>query len=275
MENNDEDTEGKDQQKVDRKRKKVKEEFLDEAFKKAELLKKAHSEIKKEQKVVKKPFIKLGIIAIIIAILGLALINYIPWMYIKYDSDYGTIEEYFSYNDFKNNNIEIDKINSLFESTCKNCSNNSKNYIGLTINDFTGSQSTILNSLIVLALLGLIFTVFIIIDRIKNFSEEIVNIIHSIFIASSIFIGLIVFLSTIKFLGAHLLMQFNKPFIEVLGITNIDLFFFIPYLFFASSLLFVIMGLILIKANFNKAVQNLESDKSQKSHSIYRYGSNL
>ncbi len=52
MKNNDEDTEEEDQQKVNRKIKKIKEEFLDEAFKKAELLKKTHLEIKKEQKVV-------------------------------------------------------------------------------------------------------------------------------------------------------------------------------------------------------------------------------
>ena len=275
MTNNDEDTEEEDQQKSGRKRKKLKEQFLDEAYKKAELLKKTHLEIKKEQKLVKKPFIKLGIIAIIIAIIGLALINYIPWMYIKYDSDNGTIEEYFSYRDFNNNDIENDNIKSLFESTCNNCSNNSKTYIGLTINDFTGSQRTIFNSLIVLALLGLIFTGFIIIDRFKNFSEETVNTIHSIFIASTIFIDLIVFLSTIKFLGAHLLMQLNRPFIEVLGINNINLFFFTPYIFFTSSLFLATMGLMLIKANFNKAVQNLESDKSRKSHSIYGYRSNL
>lgn len=272
MINNDEDIEEEEQQKSDRKRKKLKEQFLDEAYKKAELLKKAHLEIKKEQKLIKKPFIKIGIIAVIIAIIGLALINYVPWMYIKYDSDNGTIEEYFSYKDFNNNDIEIDNITSLFESTCNNCSNNSKNYIGLTINDFTGSQRTIFNSLIVLALLGLIFTGFIIIDRFKNFSEETVNFIHSFFIGSTIFIDLIIFLSTIKFLGAHILMQLNRSFIEVLGLNNINLFFFAPYIFFISSLFLVIMGLMLIKANFNKAIKNLES---QKSHSNYPYRSNL
>ena len=275
MNNSNEDTDNEDQQKEERKIKKIKEEYLDEAFKKAELLKKAHLEIKKEQRIVKKPFIKIGIIIFIIAILGFVLVNYIPWMYIKYDSDYGTIEEYFSYIDFKDNDIKLDEIRYFFESTCKNCSNNSNNYIGLTINDISGTERTISNSLLALALLGFIFTVFIIIDRVKNFSEDTVNIIHSIFIVSIIIISLIVFLLTIKYLSAHLLMEINSPFVEVFGATNINVFFFIPYIFFLASLCLLIFGLILIKSNFNKAVQNLEVDKSQKSSAIYRYGSNL
>ena len=105
-------------------------------------------------------------------------------MYIKYDSDYGTIEEYYTYSDFDNNEVKLNEINNLFESTCKNCSNNSNNYFGLTMNDFTGTQRLISHSLIVLGLLGFIFTIFIIIDRIKNFSEETVTIIHSIFISA-------------------------------------------------------------------------------------------
>lgn len=275
MKNSDEDTEKEDQQKEEKKSKKIKEEFLDEAFKKAEFLKKTHSEKKVKKKVEKKPIIKLGFVVIIISILGLAVINYIPWMYIKYDSDHGTIEEYFTYSDFKNNEVKLNEINNLFESTCNNCSNNSKNYFGLTMNDFTGTQRTIYYSLMALGLIGLIFTIFILIDRRRNFSEENVNIIHSIFIVSIIFISTIVFLSTIKYLGAHLLVGLNGPFIGVLGIRNLNLFFFTPYIFFLASLCLLIIGLMLIKANFNKALQNLEADKSQESYALYRYESRL
>lgn len=274
MKDSDEDTDDEDKQKEDKRSKKIKEQFLDEAFKKAELLKKTHSEKKEKKKVEKKPIRKLGFVVIIIAILGLAVINYMPWMYIKYDSDYGTIEEYYTYSDF-DDEVKYNEIYNLFESTCSNCSHNSRNYFGLTMNDFSGTQRLMSYSLIVLGLLGFIFTIFIIIDRIKNFSEETFTIIHSIFISSIILIFLITFLSTIKFLGAHLLFEINKPFLEVLDITNVDMFFFIPYIFFFFSLCLLIIGLMLIKANFNKALNSLETDKFEESYSIYRYENRL
>ena len=120
---------------IKKSRKALKEDILDETFKKAEISKGLRP--KEEKKVTKKTFLKLGIILIIIAIISLVVINHLTWMYVKYDADYGTIEELY-YRELVNKEDQSYKeIDYIFESQCTNCSNNSKNYIGITKDDFT------------------------------------------------------------------------------------------------------------------------------------------
>jgi len=275
MNNEEEDKDEEIQQKVERKNRIPKEKILDESFKKAELLKKFSKEKKEEQILVKKPIIKLGFIIAIIAIVGLVFINFIPWLYINYQSDFGIVEEYFSFADFKNYRIEPNEINSIFESTCINCSDNSNNYIGLTYNDFINTPTIASYIFIFLLAIGIIFTIFILIDRKKDFYEETVLIVHSIFTAFIIIIGLILILLSFKFFSAHLLLQINKPFIEVLGLNNIKLFYFMPYVLFIFSISLFIIGLTFIRINLNKAVNKLELDKSKELDFNYRFGSKI
>lgn len=273
MNNDENEEEEKPKQKEDIKSIKSKEKILDESFKKAALIKIDHPK-KREVKIVeKKPFIKLGLIITVIALLGLVLINYIPWMYLGYETNYGLVEESFSYKDFNNNLIESEEIISLFESTCYNCSDNSNNYIGLALDDFTNIPKLNLYIFIFLALLGIIFTIFIIIDRKKDFSEETITIIHSLFVALIIIVAVIIIFLNVKFLGSHVLYQLNKPFIQVLGFENVRILFFMPYVLFLFSFGLLIIGLTFIRINLNKAINKFEIYKSKSSEFSYRFGS--
>ncbi len=276
MTNDEEDKEGEELKEKEVKRfNKSKDIILDESFKKAELLKKDQPKKKEVQIVAKKPFIKLGIFITLIAIIGLVSINFLPLVYINYETDYGSIEEYFSYEDFRYNIIEPEEINSLFESTCYNCSDNSDTYIGLTFNDLTNTPKLTIYIFIFLALIGIIFTIFILFDRKKDFSEETITIIHSFFIAFIITIGIILLFINIKFLGAHLLFQLNKPFIQALGFNKIKMFFFSTYISILLSFFFFIIGLVFMRINLNKAVNKFNVDKSKKSNLNYRFWSNI
>lgn len=254
---------------------KSKDKILDESFKQAELLKKVHPEKIEKKKVVKKPFIKIGIIIAFIAIIAIIFLNFIPWMYINYETDYGSVEEYFSYNELINNQIESEDIIGLIESTCNNCSDNSNNYLGLTLNDFKNTPKLTFYNFIFLVLIGIIFTIIIITDRKRDFSEETMIIIHSVFSTFLLITGIIIMLLNIKFLGANLILEMNKPFIEFLGFNNVKIFFFMPYISILFSFILFIIGLTFIKINMRIAIKNFQMNKSKKVDIDYRSGSNI
>lgn len=138
-------------------RKRVKDDVLDEMFEKAETSKRIRR--KPEDKVIKKHFHQLGIVFICIAIIALISINYMPWMFIKFDTVNGGIQELY-YVNFKNKNDHYyTEIDNIFESPCTNCSNNSKNYIGIIKNDFSSIPKITSYAFITLALLGIFFTI--------------------------------------------------------------------------------------------------------------------
>lgn len=150
---------------IGKSKKSMKEDVLDETFNKAEKLKR--SKPKEGKKISEKPFRKLGIVLIIIAIISLFVINYLPWMYVRFNSDNGSIEEFY-YRDFIN--LEGDYYNEvdyIFESPCTNCTNNSKNFIGLNIDDFSEIPERASFGFILITLVGLIFTIFAIIEKSK------------------------------------------------------------------------------------------------------------
>ena len=79
----------------------------------------------------------------------------------------------------------------------------------------------------------------------------------------------------IKFLGANLMVEMNKPFIEVLGFNNVKIFFFIPYISIILSFILFIIGLTFIKINLKIAINNFQMNKSKKLDIDYRSGSNI
>ncbi len=270
-----EDKDDKLKEKEKKKSDKSKDKILDESFKKAELLKKGPPEKIEKKTVINKPFTKLGLIISFIAIIGMIFLNFIPWMYINYETGYGSVEEYFSYNELINNQIESEDVIGLIESTCNNCSDNSNNYIGLTLNDFKNTPKLTFYNFIFLALIGFIFTIIIIIDRKRDFSEETMIIIHSIFSTFLLIIAVIIILINIKFLGADLILEMNKPFIEFLGFNNFKIFFFMAYISIILSFILFIIGLTFIKINLKIAINNFQMNKSKKLHIDYRSGSNI
>ena len=261
----------------ERKKEKTKDEILDDAFRKAELSKKFPSKTgKMEKKIEKKPFAKSGIILIVIAIIALTIINYLPWMYIKYNADYGEVQQIF-YKDFKNEELEYEQINteilSLFNSPCANCSNNSKYYIGLTIDDFTSVPQTASNGFITLLLIGLLFTVFVVLDRFYDFSERINSLIHSAFAAGIIIISTIILLSTIKFIGAYFLLYYNWSFMKIIGINDARLVFIVPIMIVFISFALVKGGTTIMKINFREIEKKRYFEKYERPSPTYRYRS--
>jgi len=272
MNSEDEDKEKEPEKKEEEKKiHKFKDQILDESFRKAELSKKGEPEKKEVKRTIKKPFIKIGFLILIIAVISLTLIYYVPFFYINYETDYGTIKEFYSYTELKNNQFESELVNSLFESNCYNCSDSSDSYIGLTISDFTDTPKITIYILHIMILVGFIFTIFILVDRKKNFSENTITIIHSIFTAFIILTGIVVLLMNIKFLDAGLLQQMNIQFIRALGFNSVQLIFFVPYILIILSFILFIIGIILIRLNLNKAVSDYNFRRSNRDNLNYRF----
>ena len=253
---------------VRKNRKATKEDILDETFRKAEMLKGLRP--KEKKKVTKKPFLKLGIVLIIIAVISLVAINYAPWMYIKYDAEYGTIQEFFN-RDFKEGHY-YNEIDYIFESPCANCSNNSKNFIGLTKDDFTNIPKTTSYAFITLALLGIIFIIFEIIERRRNFSMEMVAVVHSTFAAAALTVSIFVVFTVIKFLSSYFLLYYNRPFIEVSGVNNVKLIFPVPIILIVISFASIIIAINIMKINFHEFEKKLVSEKTRSTLSSFKFG---
>jgi len=270
-EEKDKESENKEEKKIY----KTKDQILDESFKEAELLKTGKSETKVPQIISKRPFIKVGILIVIIALIGLIIINYIPFMYLNYETDSSSIIEFISYEDFRFDQIEHEEIYSLFESTCYDCSENSDSYVGLTYNDFIDTPKFTIYIFYIMIFTGSLFTFFILVDSRKNFSENKITIVHSIFTAFIILTGIIILILNIKFLDANLLQHLNKPFIQALGFNRFQMLFFMPYFLILISAILFIIGLILMRLNLNKAENKYNCDISGNENIHYKFGSKI
>jgi len=258
-----------------RKKEKVKEEILDETFKKAEFLRKTQP-TQEKGKTSEKPFFKSGLIIIIIAIAAIAVINYTPWMYAKYDIGDISTQQFF-YKDFeneeiKNNETYYQNVTYLFESPCTNCTNNSQNYIGLTINDFKNIPKLTTYGFIALIIMGLIFTIFVIIDRFRNFSFEKSYLVCSIFTAGYVITSVFILLLSIKFLASHFLIYYNGSFIKTSGMSNVALIFLAPIMMIFFSCAIMKGSMMVMKINFREVEKRLEPEESKRAHSTFRYG---
>jgi len=276
--NNDEDEANEEFPQKEKKGQKTKEEVLDEVFIKAQALKGKKvkkTEVKKKKVSTGRPFLKTGIILIIIAIAALVVIEQTPWLYIRHEANDGSSEQLF-YRDFETRNPEITKINqtvlNIFNSPCNNCSNNSNNFIGLTIDDFTTTPQTTSSGFIALLLIGVIFTVFVIIDKFRNFYDEIVLAVHSLCSVGAIVACMIILISCMKFLGAYLLLHHNWSFIEISGIENVRLVFLAPIILIVLTLMTLRGSMMILKINFREMKKMFHLDKTKSPYSTYRYG---
>jgi hypothetical protein len=250
-------------------RKAAKKNILDETFKKAEMT--IGLRPSKKKKFQKKTFQKLGIGLIVIGLVSIFAINYLPWMYVKFDTDYGTMQEVFN-RDFKKGNF-YDEIDYIFESPCTNCSNNSKSFIGLTKGDFSNIPKLTSYAFIILVLLGIIFTIFEVIERSRNLSVEIAKIIHSIFAVGALIVSVFVVFISIKILSSNLVLYYNKPFIEIFGIKNVILIFPAPIILIVISLVSIMISIFLIKINFHEFEKKFLSEKTRSTLSGYKFWS--
>jgi len=260
-----------------KKREKTKEKILDEAFKKADVLREKkikNKRLKKTIKTVDRPFLKSGILIIIIAIIMLAFIEYSPWMYINHETDEGSAI-HIIYRDFNQGEKINQTVLDLFQSPCNNCSNNSQNYIGLTFDDFTNSPQTISNGIMILIVLGIIFTVFLIIDKFHRFSDEFVLALHSLFSIGVIIISLVILINSIKFIGTYFLLYHNWSFIEISGIKNANIVFLTPITLVILTLAIIRGVIITFNINFRQMENKFTIDKPETPYSTFRYEGNF
>lgn len=239
-------------------RKMQKENILDESFKKAERSKGIKSE--KTKGITRKtPFPKLGIFFIIIAVVALIIINFLPWFFIRYDAEYGTIQEFY-FKDFENKDDSYyQNLENIFDSQCTNCSINSKNFIGITKDDLFDVPKNSSYTFYVLILLGIIFTIISLIDNSRHYSKSKISIIHSSLAAPGVLIGTFIILINIKFLSVHFLTFFNKSFIETSGATNIRFIFFAPLFLIIISTAIVLISIITININLREFAKKRKS----------------
>jgi len=259
---------------TEKKNERKKEKILDETFKKAKFLKEKktiNQKIVKSIKTVDRQFLKSGILIIIVAITMLIFVEYSPWMYINQETDDGSTI-HLLYRDF-NQEEEINQtVLNLFQSPCDNCSNNSQNYIGLTFNDFSSSPKTITNGIIILMILGIVFTIFLIIDKFRRFLDEIVFALHSLFSIAVIIVSLVILISSIKFIGTYFLIYHNWSFIEISGIKNANIVFLTPIILALIALAIIRGAIITFKINFREMENKFTIDSPEEPYSTYRYG---
>ncbi|MDH7517335.1 MAG: hypothetical protein QHH19_03225 [Candidatus Thermoplasmatota archaeon] len=227
------------------KEQKIKEQLLDEAFKKAEIKRGVRQpDYKKSKKTTyEKNFPKLFILLILAAMILWICINYVPWGYIKYDTGSSKME--------LSINRDFILYNGSEKTTDTNVSNDITNlfsksyYLGLSTDDFSSASQLAENSVIALIILGILITIFWAIDKLFNFSAEIFITIHFVIAAIVIVPCMFIVLSAAKFIGAQILLYYNIHFItaKILTVTFPAAFALITLGFIVIRIMFTVIGM--------------------------------
>jgi len=242
----------------------VREQIIDDAFKHAEIERGILTPNKKpKKKTYEKTFPKLGILLIILAIIGLVIISNAPWAYLKYAVGDGHIETSI-YQDFEDSNhaeIENQLIIDLFQPP---------HYIGLSIDDFSEAAATASSGFIALIILGIIITIFGILDKILKFSIRTFVIIHFIFGAVLIIPGTIIALSSMKFLGSQFLLYYNSQLISSSS-TEVTLLFPAVFIIIAFGFIIAKLAFTIMRMDFNE-LQKMKEIETPKQSLFHAYG---
>jgi hypothetical protein len=161
-----------------------------------------------------------------LAIVGLLFINNVPWVYIRYDAGKeATFDSSFE-------NVGNQTLLNIFNSTYP---------LGLSTDDVTYAHSMVFIGFISLIILGIVITIFGILDKFRDFSIETFIAIHFIFTTAIIAPSTFIALSGMKILGAHFLFYHNS---------NLILDPKLTFLFFPAVVTAVVLSLIIIKLMF-------------------------
>lgn len=252
-----------------------KEIVLDHYFSKAQTSRWKKKHKSETTTPMKKPFIKIGIIIIIIAIIAIFSIQFLPWMFIKYDTTSGTVE-YIIERDLKITDSDIEEMNpeiiNLFSSPKSIYGRYSCSYIGLTFSDFTNIPETSFNLFFILIIISIIFTIFLIIDKFRNFNIDNVTMIYSGFAATCIVFCLIIFVYSLKFIASYIILYFNWPFIQDLGINDIRLVYIVPIIIIILTLAIIKPCITVLKLNYRDIINRFESKKSEERFLTFKFG---
>jgi hypothetical protein len=265
-----EDEEFEEDFQITKKEQKIKQEILDENFKKAST---TINNTKKEniKKPIKKPFFKLGFCLILISIFCLILLNLVPWAYIKYDNK---ISESKNNEFFYNNNGEIETSSNDTNFTNFFKSEGSYESIGISSYDLTKTskvQSYIFYAFIAI---GIVFTIFQIIFRKRDFSIKKYRLFHAFFALITAILSIYFIFISVKFMGANILIGYNIQ--NVLGnLEKLVVVFITPVV-----LIFIVSGILkiaiaVLKINFNEFEKILDEKTTKNSSKIIRHGVKL
>lgn len=245
---------------VEQRKKKIKETLLDETFKKAELTRSLRSSNKdSEKKSYKKVFPKFGFVLIAFAIIGIVIINSVPWAYIEYGPENETTAVTI-YKDFKMENGENLQIYGLFQSP---------HYLGIERDDFSEASTLELYGFISLIALGILITIFGILDKTRNFSGEFFAIFRFIIGTVTIIPGTFIALAATKFLGAQFLSYQNTLPVTY---TNLALLFPAPFILIILGFVIVKLAFTIMKIDFNRIQETKEEEIFEESFSSTIYG---
>jgi hypothetical protein len=245
---------------VEKRKDKIKETLLDETYKKAELTRSLRSSDKDpEKKTYKKVFPKFGFVLIVFAIIGIIIINSVPWAYIEYGAE-NEATSVAIYKDFRLEGSNYTQIYELFQSPY---------YIGLSTSDFSEGAKLEYYGCISMVILGIIIIIFGIIDKTRNFSGEFFAIVHFIIGTITILPGMFIVLSATKFLGAQFLSCQNAlPAMY----TNLSLLFPTPFILIILGFVIIRLAFTIMKIDFNKIQETKEEELFEDSFSSTVYG---
>ncbi len=233
----------------------IKQEILDEEFKRVDLKRKKDKIPAKPNKK-KRPFLKIGFVVLIVGVLGILIGQSAPWMFISYNPSGN--EELFEesyYQNFESKNASINNtVEAFFEK-------NSSRYLGLNINDFYNTPKITTYLFYILIGLGIIFSIFSILDKKILFPIEDLITIQTIYTIVLIPILIYIVFILVKFLGSNILMATNCTYLRAI-FPNLYILYPAPII-----LLFLSAGLMKIcftiaKSNF-KEIENLNQDFSK------------
>jgi len=184
----------------------------------------------------------------------------------------GEVQESYNINFDNNEGHYFNETNYIFESPCTNCSNNSSNFIGLTKDDFTNIPNSVKLAFYGLIILGVIFTIFEVIEKWRNLNSDLVILIHSSFAVFSDIISIYITYLCIKFLGSYFLLFYNTPFIEVSGINNIVIIYPVVIILLLISFTIIIIATAVMQTNLHKFEKRLFSEKTSSALNVLSLG---
>ncbi len=230
----------------------TKEDLLDENFKRASKYQKNTSSKKTNRK--KRPFLKSGILLLITAIICAFFVSQLPWAYVKCEvnTQDGEIEEnVYAYED--EDDLSEKDVIQIFQhngtDSAKNASQYSYNLIGLNVDDLDYTPKITTYGFIVLAIVAIFLIIFQIVDRMKNFTDDIFLSVHSFIICVIVAVCIYIFIYLTKFLSANILINYNY----MILIPNKVLFIPVaPIIYFVILIAITKISFSLLRSNFQE-----------------------
>lgn len=243
----------------------TKDELLDQNFKKAQKSKKKR--FGKEKKTNKKSFLKTGVLLLFIAIICLAVTNFLPWAYVKCDDSSGEKEvETFIYYGDDASDIEEEEITNIFNVPEVESTQDSSNFIGINFKDFNNAGDVLNLGFIFLTLLGIGFIVFQLLDRSKNMFKNGFMFFHTAFSCLVILTCFFLLFSLIRFFSVYPLLSYNNNFITS---GNVFILFPVPMALAIILLIIIKAGFSVIKIYLKKMRTKVERNEDKNPLSFY------